>query len=169
MMPRAEKITLAVSLAALLLAQGCGTVDEDTADTGEKLTAEESAPAEQTPPAGASAKKRAKIDPNLFQVTDKQNGTSKHLKPGNVLRITLDANATTGFEWTVKSVDESVIKLTDSGYIPPAKALPGAGGKAVLEFTAQSRGKTEIVLIYSRSWEKDVKPLKFYRLKILVK
>lgn len=69
-------------------------------------------------------------------------------------RITLDSNATTGFEWDFAApLDDSVVRFVSKVYEGPKTQLMGAGGKEVWTFRAVSRGKTEIHLKYSRPWE----------------
>jgi len=92
-----------------------------------------------------------------------KGGSSKggtfHVTVGEEFKITLDSNATTGFQWSLAvPVDESVVKLVSNAYEAPQTALVGAGGKEVWTFRAVGRGRTEIRMKYSRSWEKGTVP-----------
>ncbi|MGL5741073.1 MAG: protease inhibitor I42 family protein [Legionella sp.] len=71
--------------------------------------------------------------------------------------ITLPANPTTGFQWSVVRYDENLLTLSNSQYERPNTKLIGAGGQMHLTFRL-NKGKTypastEIVLKYARSWE----------------
>ena len=75
--------------------------------------------------------------------------------------ITLDANATTGYEWQLaNSIDNNLIEFVGSEYIPNKTDLVGSGGRSVWTFKAVQTGKTQISFKYIRSWEKDVPPAK---------
>ncbi len=78
------------------------------------------------------------------------------LKIGTIFHIEQDANPTTGYQWKVaKPFDSRVINLLDSRYLGPDSQLIGAGGKEVWTFKVVGRGKTAVVLEYSRPWEKE--------------
>ena len=80
---------------------------------------------------------------------------------GKEFVITLDANATTGYQWQfAKPLDESILQLIRSEYLPDKTELVGAGGKQVWVFKALNAGKTAISFKYVRSWEKNVPPVK---------
>lgn len=71
--------------------------------------------------------------------------------------LSLPANPTTGFQWTVEQYDKNLLTLSASVYEKPTTNLVGAGG--VMHFTfAVQKGKTlpehtQIQLKYARSWE----------------
>jgi inhibitor of cysteine peptidase len=81
------------------------------------------------------------------------------VKVGQEFKIALKANATTGYQWVIaKGPDTNLVKLAHCIYKRPESRLIGAGGEMVWTFQALAKGKTEIGLIYARSWEKNVKP-----------
>jgi inhibitor of cysteine peptidase len=72
--------------------------------------------------------------------------------------VTLAANPTTGFQWTVEKFDKDLLTLTDSEFERPKTKLIGAGGEMKFVFTL-NKGKTypkttKILFKYSRAWEK---------------
>ena len=80
---------------------------------------------------------------------------------GKEFVITLDANVTTGYEWQLtKPIDDSLIKLVHSEYVPDKTGLVGSGGKSIWTFKAVRSGKTQISFKYIRPWEKDTPPVK---------
>ncbi len=71
--------------------------------------------------------------------------------------VTLPANPTTGYQWTVKKFDESLFKLTSKHYISPQSKLIGAGGQMVFSFQLR-KGKSypkqaELSFSYAQPWE----------------
>ncbi|MBA7521027.1 hypothetical protein ES705_13127 [subsurface metagenome] len=115
---------------------------------------------------GCSTSKEVKV---LASVS----GSQVELKKGQTLVITLESNPTTGFQWEVTENDESILqqkgeaefKSSDTGN-PPAS---GKGGTETFRFDAQNTGNGTLKLIYHRSWEKDIEPLKTFTLQIKVR
>ena len=89
---------------------------------------------------------------------------------GKEFAITLDANATTGYQWQfAKPLDESIIQLIRSEYLPDKTELVGAGGKQVWVFKALKQGKTAISFKYIRPWEKNTPPAKEESFAIIIR
>ncbi len=75
--------------------------------------------------------------------------------------ITLEANATTGYQWQLaKPLDEAMFQLVSSEYIADKTNRVGSGGKQVWIFKALKPGEAGIYFKYVRPWEKDVPPVK---------
>ena len=77
---------------------------------------------------------------------------------GDDFNIILDANATTGYSWSIaKPLDKEVVTLVSSDYLIPRQEnnMVGQGGKSLWKFKAIGAGKALITLEYKRSWEKD--------------
>ena len=75
--------------------------------------------------------------------------------------ITLNANATTGYEWQLANpVNDDFIELVNSEYIPDKTGLVGSGGKSKWTFKAIQAGRTQISFKYVRPCEKDAPPEK---------
>lgn len=73
-------------------------------------------------------------------------------------KVSLPANPTTGFQWTLKEYDTSLLKLTSSQYIAPESKLIGAGGEMVFVFDLLPTGNvlpssTTLLFQYARPWE----------------
>lgn len=87
------------------------------------------------------------IDPNQTQFT-----------------ITLPANPTTGYQWTVKKYDKSFLQLVASHYISPQTNLMGAGGQMQFKFElveGETYPKnTTMQFKYARPWEPENGTLK---------
>ena len=81
--------------------------------------------------------------------------TSISVKSGETFTIKLEANPTTGYEWSATISDESVVTLEKSDYAPDEAAsdVVGSGGMQTLTFKALKSGSATIDLVYQRSWE----------------
>ncbi|MDD4183346.1 MAG: protease inhibitor I42 family protein, partial [Candidatus Omnitrophica bacterium] len=83
------------------------------------------------------------------------------VEAGQDFTITLEANATTGYEWQLaKPLDENRFKLISSGYVADKLNRIGAGGRQVWVFKALKAGETVISFKYIRQWEKNTPPAK---------
>lgn len=79
---------------------------------------------------------------------------------GKEFVITLEANATTGYEWQLaQPINDKLIKLVSSEYRPYKTGLTGSGGRSVWTFKAIQTGKAQISFKYIRPWEKGVPPV----------
>jgi predicted secreted protein len=91
------------------------------------------------------------------------NGTVQKLKQGEVLAVTLESNASTGYSWSASISDTAVLgQMAEPQYIePPSSGTPlvGAPGSQVFFFQGLSTGSATITLDYARSWETDVAPI----------
>ncbi|HPE68415.1 MAG TPA: protease inhibitor I42 family protein [Thermotogota bacterium] len=93
-------------------------------------------------------------DVPLVPVWDTEQTATVTLHPGDVLRIEIESNATTGYEWElVSEVDERFLKLESNDYFPPNSQLMGAGGWQHLVFSAMDPGVTSVQLEYRRPWD----------------
>ena len=72
-------------------------------------------------------------------------------------QISLSANPTTGYQWSVKEYDKTLFKLKSSYYQRPQSKLIGAGGKMVYTFALRKRQhypqQTKMLFSYARAWE----------------
>jgi inhibitor of cysteine peptidase len=96
-----------------------------------------------------------------YASAETNSGTTNTIKAtvGKEFVITLDANATTGYEWQLAApIDDKLINLVSSEYVPYETGLVGSGGKSVWTFKAIQAGKAQISFKYIRSWEKDITP-----------
>ena len=71
--------------------------------------------------------------------------------------VTLPANPTTGFQWTVKQYDKKLLKIQASHYSASSTKRMGAGGDMTFIFSRlpdKSHSKSTTILFrYARSWE----------------
>ncbi|MCB2226235.1 MAG: protease inhibitor I42 family protein [Desulfarculaceae bacterium] len=98
------------------------------------------------------------------------------LETGQVFKVSLAANHTTGYQWVLAALPPAkVIKLVSKDYVPSGakspdgKPLAGAGGREVWVFQAMGPGNALISLHYVRPWEKDKPPAKSRSLEVQVR
>lgn len=89
---------------------------------------------------------------------------------GQQFTVTLESNATTGYQWQLANpLNESIVKLVGSEYKAPQDGRIGQGGQEVWTFKAAGKGTTQISMKYVRSWEKDVPPAQTKTFTVTVK
>jgi inhibitor of cysteine peptidase len=102
-----------------------------------------------------------------------EDGKQVELRQGQVLVVTLDSNATTGYSWSVAANDGTVLAAAgDPVYRGPEDQNPpvvGAGGTETFRFTAAAAGSTTLRLEYRRPWEKDQPADQTYTLQVVVR
>lgn len=103
-------------------------------------------------------------------VADADNGSTIKLAVGEVLRLELASNPTTGFNWELKEFDAEQLKPLDSGYETDKTdtQLAGSGGKQWWRFEALQPGVGGLHLVYRRSFEKDVPPAQSFEVVVKV-
>ena len=68
--------------------------------------------------------------------------------------ISLNCNPTTGFDFILKTIDNSSIKLLDKDYVSSSdEPCVGCGGYCSYEFLPLKKGETELKFYYCRPWE----------------
>ncbi len=80
-----------------------------------------------------------------------QNGKRVSVRVGDRIDLTLPENASTGYRWAIRSHDDTVLSVEDSGY----RADPSIGGAGVAQWTfrALEAGATLVELVRWRAWE----------------
>ncbi|MFC2048185.1 protease inhibitor I42 family protein [Chloroflexota bacterium] len=111
----------------------------------------------------------------VFLVAGCAGGVKTYIDEGETISIgtnqefiiALDSNPTTGYNWEV-DYNESTLSLVEAKYSPDEKdkGLVGAGGTQYFQFKALKTGKTEITLVYKRSWEADFAEQKVFKVDI---
>ncbi len=91
-----------------------------------------------------------------FSLTEADNGKNIEVHTGDVIRITLESNITTGYSWeNADKVDKDILALDTNDYVsdPNPEELDGVGGSTVIVYRALKPGKAKIDLVYLQSWE----------------
>ncbi|MHB8106130.1 MAG: protease inhibitor I42 family protein [Candidatus Cryosericum sp.] len=87
---------------------------------------------------------------------NKVTGDTFETTVGKTFTVPLDANMSTGYNWTQTTKDTSVVAYVDMAYVATASASQVVGGNGTVTFTfkAVGKGTTTIVFAYARPWEK---------------
>ncbi len=94
------------------------------------------------------------------------------IEKGNVIVITLEANASTGYTWDVAAVKERVLRYKGKDYVQSSQAetpTVGAPGKEVLRFKAIGQGISSLRLVYHQPWDKKAKAAQIFTVKVTVR
>ena len=105
---------------------------------------------------------------NPIQLYQIDSGRVIKMKSGDTLEIVLDANPTTGYQWKALPWDTEVIEQIDKPVYKSKSEAIGSGGKLTFYFKALSTGQTPLKFIYFRDFEKDVPPIKSFKVTIVV-
>ena len=76
-----------------------------------------------------------------------------HAKVGDTVIVTLDANPTTGYEWTFTGGDTFSIEKSEYVPDPNPDQLVGKGGAQVVTLLVTRAGESDLLGTYARSWE----------------
>jgi inhibitor of cysteine peptidase len=81
------------------------------------------------------------------------------VKTGDVFKIQVKSNPTTGYQWQLaEPIDSAIVKLDKKEFLSDessGKMMVGGGGSEIWVFKGIKKGKTEIKLKYIRDWQKD--------------
>lgn len=100
------------------------------------------------------------------------SGKPVALEVGQQMQVALPGNPSTGYNWVVVSVDQSVLEPAEKGSTFKQGGAPGvvgAGGVVTWTFTANSAGTTNLVLGYKRPWETTATPTQTWSAPVTVK
>jgi len=86
---------------------------------------------------------------------NKVTGDTFETTVGKTFTIALDANATTGYNWSQTTKNTNVVAYVDNAYVAAAAdpQVVGGGGTDTFTFKAVGKGTTTITLNYARPWE----------------
>ncbi len=101
-------------------------------------------------------------------LTKADNGKTLTLKPGQTLILRLAENPTTGYRWSIPSLNAQVLQLTDDRFESSSSAAIGGGGQRVLTFQAQQPGQISLSLKSKREWEDQALALESFSVMIQV-
>ena len=103
----------------------------------------------------------------LYLVND-NNGQEVEVSLKEEIEISLDANPTTGYTWSISEIDTNFTKQISEVQYKANSNLIGSPGKQTFRFQTIASGKTALKLIYHRPWEKEVIPSDTFFIKINV-
>lgn len=100
-------------------------------------------------------------------VTESQNGTTTTITKDQTLEIRLPAQAGTGYSWALAN-PTAPLKLVRSD-TPSAANRPGGSQTQVFVLQPTNTGAGDVVINYSRPWEKDKPPARTFILHVVVR
>jgi inhibitor of cysteine peptidase len=101
-------------------------------------------------------------------LTNDDSGQTVEVNQGDRIRIELESNPTTGYEWALDSTDETILVYEGSTYESEDGNRVGQGGIQTLTFQAAEPGQAEIHLKYWRSFEGDASVVERFDVTITV-
>ncbi len=101
-------------------------------------------------------------------LTSKDAGSTVHVKQGDVVTIALEGNPTTGYTWEVAPGSGVGLEQQGEPQFKPDSNARGAGGTMTLQFKASQPGTYPLKLIYHRTFEPNVPPLKSFEAVVVV-
>jgi inhibitor of cysteine peptidase len=103
----------------------------------------------------------------MLSLIETDNDRTVEVRLGDVVRITLPENASTGFRWTIDRYDEDIIEALGSEPRYTAGDV-GSGGEILFTFKAKKAGRGEIALKHWRHWEGDRSVIGRFRVRLNV-
>ena len=88
---------------------------------------------------------------------------------GDTIRVILEEIPTSGYKWQIVSVDNEILSVLESEFLPNSGNAIGGGGSRVFMFKAKSLGNTTIKLALRREWEPEQFSIDNHHLQIIVK
>lgn len=73
----------------------------------------------------------------------------------NVIYVDLEANATTGYEWSAYIDGDSIVERSSEYIAPEESGMVGVPGEWEAEFKAVEDGESIITFVYSRPWDPE--------------
>jgi len=109
--------------------------------------------------------------PSQVSVDASYSGQQVEIAVDGSLTVTLDSNASTGFQWVLVSIgDETVLEKVANTYEAPEDTdMVGAPGKEIWTFSALKKGTSTVSMEYSRSWENGTQAAETFDLTVVVK
>ena len=109
--------------------------------------------------------------PSQVSVDASYSGQQVEVAAGGSVTVTLESNASTGFQWELVSIsDEAVLEKVANTYeAPEDTGMVGAPGKEIWTFTALKQGTSTISMEYSQPWENGTKAAETFDLTVVVK
>jgi inhibitor of cysteine peptidase len=101
-----------------------------------------------------------------LRLTDADNDSQITIHPGDILEVALAGNPTTGYSWEVQEGAEAVLRQKGAPEYKAESERIGAGGTMAFRFECIAVGAVTVSLLYRRSFEPGVVPLKTFIVKV---
>lgn len=116
------------------------------------------------PPLKATLSEATPMNTNTppLALTEEQNGGTVALMVGDLVRVQLEGNPTTGFTWETENLDANLFEPIGEPEFTRNNNLVGGGGVFIFTFKTLKAGNTHLRLIYHRTFEKDTPPAQIF-------
>jgi inhibitor of cysteine peptidase len=102
------------------------------------------------------------------RLTEKDAGSTIHVKQGDTVEVVLNGNPTTGYTWEeAPDSGDLLAQQGDAAFKADSNAL-GSGGVMTLRFKALHPGTNPLKLIYHRTFEPNVAPLHTFEATVVI-
>ena len=116
------------------------------------------------------SKTQIPIKRNPVNLGEADNHCTMDLHVGNVFKVTLPANPSTGYQWEMMAGNgASIVSQVGTPEFKPTNNSMGSGGMMTFTFKVVDLGQGKLQLIYHRPWEKNAPPFKIYEINLIVK
>jgi len=117
--------------------------------------------------AGSSAPAKAASEVVL---AERDNGSDVDLSPNTPLIVKLTSNPSAGYAWVVVG-EPSPLKLQKASFRKgkSKNGAVGVPGTAVFQLNASTAGMATLTLVYRRSWEYNLPPMKTFSVRVNVR
>ncbi len=82
------------------------------------------------------------------------NGKKIVTKKGDMIKVQLAENQTTGYVWQINLIDDKHLKSAEKEYEMSGEAI-GAGGMKTFYFEVIKEGKSELQISLAKPWENE--------------
>jgi len=103
-----------------------------------------------------------------MKLSENDSGKKVEIGVGEELEVILPGKPTTGYIWEVSSLDSNFLRPGKADFIANGKVI-GAGGMEIIKFHAIAVGESKVKLIFHRSFEPDIPPLKTFEVTVIIK
>jgi len=109
----------------------------------------------------------APADP--IQIGAQDAGKTITLNTGDTLRVALEGNPTTGYNWLPATQNPVLLEQVGDAQVTPYSNALGSSGMIVLQFKATAKGQTVLHLDYKRPFEPNAAPEQTFEVTVVVK
>ncbi len=107
--------------------------------------------------------------PPAAEISEGDRGVTQQIEIGQEIRLSLDANPTTGYSWSLDGPLPAQLKQVGEPTFTAQSDALGAGGVQVWTFAGAASGTGELKMKYWRSFEPSAPPADTFRITVDVK
>jgi len=101
-------------------------------------------------------------------LTESDKGTSLSKAVGTRIRVQLEENPTTGYQWRVDEISPPVLRLEGDRYNVRQAGMVGGGGVHEFRFVTSAPGQASVRIRNRRGWEPESQAVAEFHFNITV-